>query len=558
MMRLALSSLFTLTILLGFTFGIIALLLLNSSGYDLTTTLTFTLAFNAALWLFSPRITDFTLTYINQMTFIPEAEYRTQYPELAQLVDEVCAEHHIPWPKMGIIHDKNPTAFTYGSVPSNARVIMSEGIFTYLTVPQARAVLAHELGHIVHYDFILMTLASTLLQVLYNIYSHLDGTLRRNTSSKKSREQNKLAAIAFLCYVFYLIGTYLLLFLSRTREYMADNFAAQKTSAADLANALFRIAYGIMEETDTEKTAHLLNATRTLGIVDTLKVEQNGTAYKLSKGDEKALSNTLLFDTCNPWATLAELSSTHPLTGKRILALTRTAQSPSQFSTFNPTRQLKTLNITRATIWKNFLFEFFLSSTPALLLATSFAGIPLAYSLMATGIAGISLVFYFYPQDMPAPTTILALMSNPLASPVRGTPAILNGIAIGRGESGNRLTPNLMFQDATGLLYLQFNYLLGAFTGLYKAFTATPRLLNQPAEANGWFFRGASGSLTLKSYTSNLISEKASPIATAIIGNLIIVAAGIAFYAYLPDYSLLSLSREIWQDQVLPLLTLPA
>jgi Zn-dependent protease with chaperone function len=43
-------------------------------------------------------------------------------------------------------------------LPDTARLVVSKGLFTYLDDDEAATVYAHELGHIVHWDFALMTL----------------------------------------------------------------------------------------------------------------------------------------------------------------------------------------------------------------------------------------------------------------------------------------------------------------------------------------------------------------------------------------------------------------
>ena len=44
----------------------------------------------------------------------------------------------------------------------------------------------------------------------------------------------------------YYVGIYLLLYLSRTREYLADAFSANRIEPRHLASALIKIAYGIV------------------------------------------------------------------------------------------------------------------------------------------------------------------------------------------------------------------------------------------------------------------------------------------------------------------------
>ena len=88
-----------------------------------------------------------------------------------QLIHQVADEYRFKAPRIGFIPDRNPTAFTYGLLRSNARIVVTQGMFEFLNEDEARAVVAHELGHIVNRDFILMTMAGMLVQILYQVYA---------------------------------------------------------------------------------------------------------------------------------------------------------------------------------------------------------------------------------------------------------------------------------------------------------------------------------------------------------------------------------------------------
>lgn len=130
-----------------------------------------------------------------------------------------------------------------------------------------------------------------------------------------------------VAYLFYWMGSYILLYLSRVREYAADAFSAKYTDANLLADALIKIALGILS---TPSDTRLVKSTCYIGIAGDAVSKQLGLVYKNS---EKArsfelLGRSLLFDLKSPWAFLSELSSTHPLSGKRINALMKQTVTP--------------------------------------------------------------------------------------------------------------------------------------------------------------------------------------------------------------------------------------
>ncbi len=149
-----------------------------------------------------------------------------------------------------------------GSIRSNSRIVVTEGIFAFLNEGERAAVYAHELGHIRNNDFIVMTIASTLLQVVYEIY-YFSKEMSKKRGGKKG---NPFAMIALVAYIFYVVGNYTLLYLSRIREYFADAFSAEHTDPNHLAEALVKIALGILA---TPENNRLVESTRHIGIAST-------------------------------------------------------------------------------------------------------------------------------------------------------------------------------------------------------------------------------------------------------------------------------------------------
>lgn len=258
--------------------------------------------------------------YKNQWMTLEELEKES--PKMVEMIRKICEAEKIKIPKIGMIPDDNPNAFTYGSGPWNARIIITHGIIKFLSDDEQSAVVAHELGHIANRDFIVMTIASTLLQILYEVYYYTN-----KQKSGDSDKKGKLAIIGMVAFVFYWIGSYILLYLSRVREYAADAFSAKYTDANFLADALIKIAMGILS---VEGDARLVKSTRYIGIAGDAVSKQLGLVYKNCEksGSFELLARSLLFDLKSPWAFLAELSSTHPLSGKRIGALMKQTSTP--------------------------------------------------------------------------------------------------------------------------------------------------------------------------------------------------------------------------------------
>ena len=208
--NLALASVVTMTLMFGMVL-VLALNLVFIVGSDnpvqgLIFAITTTIVFNIAAFFLSPWFMDLTQSWLYQTRWVDLAEVELLSPETGKVLREICQQQNLTIPRLGIIEDQNPTAFTYGSLPNSARVVVSRGLFTYLDDDEVATVYAHELGHIVHWDFAVMTIASTLVQICYLIYSTARSLGRGAGDNKiKGAAQNA----AFLAYVFYVVGTYL-------------------------------------------------------------------------------------------------------------------------------------------------------------------------------------------------------------------------------------------------------------------------------------------------------------------------------------------------------------
>jgi len=307
--------------------GLVLAAMVAAGEVNFTVAIGLTVVINLLIWLLSPWLSDLTLRWFNKLEFLDDATVRQRYPGVHQLIHQVADDYRFTAPTIGFIPDRNPTAFTYGLLLSNARIVVTQGIFEFLREEEQRAVVAHELGHIVNRDFILMTMAGMLVQILYQLYA----VFARSQRSSSSKEGNKLAVIGIVALVGYYIGIYLLLYLSRTREYLADAFSASRVEPRHLASALVKIAYGIVAVEDTEATQSLLRSARQhLGVIDVKNARYTGLLAESAASNPGSAAEAMLFDSYNPWAALVQLNSTHPLTGRRVAHLGEIAKEKRQ------------------------------------------------------------------------------------------------------------------------------------------------------------------------------------------------------------------------------------
>jgi hypothetical protein len=305
--------------------------------------------------------------------------------------------------------------------------------------------------------------------------------------------------------VFYIVGTYLMLYLSRTREYFADRFAAETTGNPNaLSRALVKIAYGIIEVGErSQEPSRLVEGTRALGIYDHKAAASTGTAYRISSSPEQ-IGRVFLWDMFNPWGWWMELNSTHPLTGKRVRALSTYAEQlglPTEFNMARVVADGKSLD--KGKLYGNFAVDVVLYAAETIGIFVGLAiGFAIASSsrnsmwfltgpLVGFGVGTLIKALVTFPDYSRAPeTSVIELMADPYASPLRGKPARLNGDLIGRGDAGYVFGSDLKLQDRTGMMYLHYSSRFGPLGNFLFGMKRVKNLLGMKVQSVGWFRRG--------------------------------------------------------------------
>jgi len=160
-----------------------------------------------------------------------------EYPSLHRMVTELARDAGIPKPKIGIARIPIPNAFAFGRWAKDGRVCVTEGIMNLLNEKELRAVLAHEISHLKHKDVAVITMISVIPMICWY--------LAWNQLFSGDRERGNGFLIGVVALIVYLITNLLVLYVSRIREYYADEGAVKLgNSPHHLASALYKLVYG--------------------------------------------------------------------------------------------------------------------------------------------------------------------------------------------------------------------------------------------------------------------------------------------------------------------------
>jgi len=206
-----------------------------------------------------------------------------QYARLHNLVEGLCIASGLPKPRLYIVDDPSPNAFSTGRNPKHAAVAVTTGLLDTMNRVELEGVLAHELSHIKNYDVLIMTIAVTMVGIIALLSDFFLRIMFWTGGADDRDEGNNPLAIVFAIVGFVLlifapiIATLMQFTISRRREYQADASGVQMTRyPPGLISALKKL------EDDHSSVHTASKATAHLWIDEPLDTESNRGHNKLN------------------------------------------------------------------------------------------------------------------------------------------------------------------------------------------------------------------------------------------------------------------------------------
>jgi heat shock protein HtpX len=159
-------------------------------------------------------------------------------PQFHSMIAELAQKAGLPMPRVYVIDEAAPNAFATGRNPEHAAVAATTGIMQVLTASELRAVMAHELTHVLHRDILISTISATMagaISMLANFAVFFGGR------DSEGRPTNPIAGIA-VALLAPLAASLIQMAISRAREFEADRGGAEISGdPRSLASALEKI-----------------------------------------------------------------------------------------------------------------------------------------------------------------------------------------------------------------------------------------------------------------------------------------------------------------------------
>jgi heat shock protein HtpX len=158
-------------------------------------------------------------------------------PGLHAMIEKLCIQADLPKPRIAVADTEMPNAFACGRSQKSATVCATTGIMRTLSPSELEGVMAHELAHVKHRDVLIMTIASffaSLAAIILQFGFFFGGDSDDNPS---------FIVVLLVSFAVYIISFFLMMALSRYREFAADRGAAIVTGRPSaLSAALVKIS----------------------------------------------------------------------------------------------------------------------------------------------------------------------------------------------------------------------------------------------------------------------------------------------------------------------------
>ncbi len=162
---------------------------------------------------------------------------------LVDTVAELSKEAGIGMPEVGIFQSQASNAFATGWDRNNALVAVSTGLLGRFSRDEARAVMAHEIGHVANGDMVTLALVQGVVNTFVMFFSRIIGhTIDRAVFKTERGHGPAFYITTFVAEIILgILASMIVFWFSRQREFRADAAGAQLAGASAMISALERL-----------------------------------------------------------------------------------------------------------------------------------------------------------------------------------------------------------------------------------------------------------------------------------------------------------------------------
>ncbi len=162
---------------------------------------------------------------------------------LVDTVAELSKKAGIGMPEVGIFQSEVSNAFATGWDRNHALVAVSTGLLSRFSHDEARAVMAHEIGHVANGDMVTLALVQGVVNTFVMFFSRIIGhTIDRAVFKTERGHGPAFYITTFVAEIILgILASMIVFWFSRQREFRADAAGAQLAGAPAMIGALERL-----------------------------------------------------------------------------------------------------------------------------------------------------------------------------------------------------------------------------------------------------------------------------------------------------------------------------
>ena len=184
----------------------------------------FAIAMNFSGYFFSEKI---ALSMYSAQP-VTETENPEVYRRVEPIVRNLTQRMGLPMPRLWLIPQDSPNAFATGRNPSHASVAFTAGILQLMNDSEIEGVVAHELGHVLHRDILISSVAAMIAGTITWLASMARwGMIFGGMSRNDDDDRGGALGMLFMAILAPIAALLIQMAISRSREYDADAASAK-------------------------------------------------------------------------------------------------------------------------------------------------------------------------------------------------------------------------------------------------------------------------------------------------------------------------------------------
>jgi Zn-dependent protease with chaperone function len=475
----------------------------------------------ALIWLVLLLVSPWILDRLLQLSWgqqtLSTRKLQEYSPEALRLLRRLCQQRGWPFPALRLVPDACPICFSYGWLPRNTRIVVSQGLLNQLEDEEIACLYAYELGHSLTRHLPVMSAFGIVLVFLHQGYWQL---AQWGNRWRWPWLRLPLGLVANLLYSLFWLLRKTSLWAARVGADRNDRLAVELTGnphghRRSLAKLMRCTAIAISQ---TRETSPWLEA---LDVLTPLSHQ-----LALTPGSSPAdtpLATLTQWDNQNPYRYWLIWNQPQPLLGERLRRLDQFAYQiglPTHAPNFLNTSKRQRLGTRPDGL--TYLPPLLLQGGPLVGLLIGLGvcmalwfvgGVVNAFNwfrlswlyqdasilrgslLLGFGIGMMVRINSLFPdilaKNVVANPDLVSIQRKPLSLPIDSQPIQLEGQLLGRRGIANWLNQDLIIVTETGLLKLHVLSAIGPLGNLFAGQNHPIHALHQRIRVTGWFRRGS-------------------------------------------------------------------